>query len=178
MENISTKDLLKLTQEELEEKLKSMPPEQRLSTIKELEKEREKEKTTIEKLKERSLKEINLEENTSIYEPETQEPWKNILYENSELEQEVENSSNEEFEEQSNYRDDVYALSGIYNELKEIVDENEKTYQSIDRAGAIYEKILKFEQYNPQEETKEIAYRTRKLMKMFAGDYISSHYHK
>lgn len=174
MEDSELENLLKLSNEELKEELKKLPPEERIEKLKELEEAREKEQEEREALKREALEEISLEdrfEETNI-EEETRRP---AFLEETELEQEVSNSPVEETQT-VDYAQGVYRVTGLYNELRNIVEGEDRSNDSIYRASEIYNEILNNEHYQTQEEIKDIAFGSRKLMKNLMGDYVGELY--
>ncbi|MFW5991018.1 MAG: hypothetical protein ACOCQX_02190 [Candidatus Nanoarchaeia archaeon] len=170
MEESRLEKLLKLSSDELKEELKKFPPETRLEVLEKLEEERKKEEEEREALKQEAAEEISLEESFEPPPEESERPSPEL----SLLEETA--RSSEEAEQQEESADGVYRVSGLYDELRGIVEDEDRSTESMYRAGEIYNEILKNESYKPEEDIKEIAYGSRKLMKDLMGDYMAQMY--
>ncbi|MFW6013810.1 MAG: hypothetical protein ACOCZ6_01820 [Nanoarchaeota archaeon] len=172
-------ELLKLPREELLRELKKYPPEERIKKLKELDEARKKEEEETHKLMEDTIKEINTEKDT-VQNDSEQEPVDagNKTKELS-LEEEIEKTPPPEISNiPPSYQEAFEKVSGLYTQLREIVQDEEPSsgYSSLYRAEEIYNEIINHERYQPQENIKDIAYSSRKLMKELRGEYISQFY--
>ncbi len=168
--------LIKLPREEILRELKKLPPEERIEKINEIEKARKKEEEETKKLIEETINEINLEDRI---------PEEHLLEEASSRREEIESTLeegvrrsdvNEEKDIPPSYKDSLEQVSGLYTELREIVQERSNDYANVYRAEEIYNEIINKETYLPNEEIKDIAFSTRKLMKDLRGSYLSRFY--
>ena len=171
-------ELLKLPREELLQELKRYPPEERIKKLKELEEARKKEEEETQKLMEDTIKEINLEKNTPLRPPEDEKPSTRREPAEFSLEEEVEQTPQPKVGNiPSSYQDSIEKVSNLYNQLQEIAQEEPfSDYSNIYRAEEIYNEIIHHERYQPQEDIKDIAYGSRRLMKELRGEYISQFY--
>ncbi len=172
-------ELLKLPREELVQELKKYPPEERIKKLKELEEARKKEEEETHKLMEDTIKEINTERDTSLNVPEEEITGFESKKKELSLEEEVEQTPQPELSNiPPSYQEAFEKVTGLYTQLREIIQEEEPSsnYSSLYRAEEIYNEIINHERYQPQEDIKDIAYSSRKLMKKLRGEYISQFY--
>lgn len=160
-------DMLKLSPQELKEELAKLPPEERISKLKEIEKARKKQLDDAAKLINDSVTELE----TRLREPE--EPEERAVHQRiSPLESELEEKTILKKPEQPEEFKPDYAVS-VYNELTEIAQNiNNGDYQDMQRAADIYERIKENTRYQSQSETvKNIAEGSRRLMEEIFGEY-------
>lgn len=174
MEDSELEILLKLSMDELKEELKKYPAEERIEKLKKVEEARKKEEEERKELKEETLKELSLEERFEEEPPQEETPRREAAEERT-LEEEV-SGTETVGTEGTDYGQGLYRIVGLYNELRGIVEAEDRSYDSVGRAEEIYEEIIQHENYQPQEDIKDIAFGTRRLRKELMGDYMSQMY--
>ncbi len=175
--------LINLSREELIKELKKLPPEKRIKKIQEIEEARKKEEEETKKLMEETIQEINLEDRIpeKDHEEETERARKTFDISQLEpsLEEEIQSTQQENIGSiPPSYQETLQQITGLYTELRDIIEEQAQTpgYDNLYRAEEIYNEIINKEKYQPDENIKDIAYGTRKLMKELRGEYMSQFY--
>jgi hypothetical protein len=168
------KKLLELPRKELIEKIKSFNSEDRLLILKLLKEKEEKEKDETENLLKDAVEEKNINKIVSDFKilKEKKQNLNDLIdEENINLPKEDKTKETIFNNYSTNKKQDLEYISTIYDELKEL--SNNQSYDNLQRAEDIYNKIINNPSNNYDESFKQLADGSRKLMKQLRGDYIS-----
>lgn len=166
-------ELLKLKEDELILELKKFPPKKRIELIKMLEERRKNEQERTEKLMKQSIEEMSIENMVSIEAPDEKVLGRDDTDEDS-LEGQVKADVQKTGLQDTDHSRDIDYMSNIYDELKEIITSPDKSYESLQRAGDIYERIMNEKYTGLGESIKDLADTSRKMMRDLKGDYFST----
>jgi hypothetical protein len=181
--NERVKKLLLLDAEKRNKVLKSFPPEERISLLKAMKQQLEKEEKDAEDIVKESVEQIERNEIAKkIPPPETKPVDINKLFTESRLEESIkevhpkfpEKERDVEYRVRGENRGGVQYASNLYNELNDIIKSGTDEYANLVKAADIYDKIKELSKYETQSEaTKNIAEGSRRIMKELFGEYLA-----